>query len=150
MIPEQKNQLIPLPRPVALKNDSIDIFKQFAPEITFGDSFHDTAKGTVAHMKPPADSIERSGEPAMPRLLIFPRFDGQADTTLTPFSRARSFLKAVEYSFNYNLLGAEGFRRMDRLISACDCYNFTYPSLEEGLDGLTRLWEETRSAETSP
>ncbi|HEB96542.1 MAG TPA: HprK-related kinase A [Sedimenticola thiotaurini] len=150
LIPRVTERLVPIPRPVALKNDSIDILKHFAPEQVFGDSFHDTAKGTVAHMKPPAESIRRAGEPAPPRLLIFPRFAKDTEMKLEPLSRGRSFLKAVEYSFNYDFLGADGFRRMDRLISACDCYDFNYPSLEAGLDGLTRLWERTLAAETAP
>lgn len=141
LIPRDENCLIPVPRPVALKNNSIDLLKAFAPHAIFGDSFHDTAKGTVAHMKPSPESVQRSQEPALPGLLIFPRFDSQARATMTPVSKAQSFLKAVEHSFNYDYLGEDGFERMNRLISSCACFSFTYPSLEVGLEEFTRLWE---------
>ncbi len=141
LIPRRGDALVPVPRPVALKNDSIDIIKRFAPEQVFGDSFHDTAKGTVAHMKPPAESVYRAGDTATPRLLIFPRFQTDEKPELRPLSRGRAFLKAVEYAFNYDFLGTEGFRRMDRLISTCDCHTFSYPSLEAGIEGINELWE---------
>jgi len=150
LIPANDNILTPIPRPVALKNNSIDLIKSFAPNVVFGDSYHDTAKGTIAHMQPPANSIERADEPAAPRLLIFPLFDSNADVSMTRYSKTQSFLKAVEYSFNYDFLGPDGFNRMNRLITACNCYNFTYPSVEAGLDGLTRLWEETLSSGDKP
>ncbi|MET0106702.1 MAG: HprK-related kinase A [Sedimenticola sp.] len=149
LIPSGENTLIPVPRPISLKNNSIDILKAYAPEQVYGDSYHDTAKGTIAHMKPPVESIERAGEFATPRLLIFPHFDPESEISVSAFSKGQSFLKTVECSFNYDYLGADGFNRIKRLISSCDCYNFTYSSLEEGLNGVSDLWEKALSDKTN-
>ncbi|HHH38664.1 MAG TPA: HprK-related kinase A [Sedimenticola sp.] len=141
-IPETDNRLLPIPRPVSLKNSAIGLMKSFAPNEVFGDSFHDTAKGTVAHMRAPAASVQRATETARPRLVVFPRYDPASSPLMTPVTRPRAFLRLVEHAFNYDFLGVEGFRRMNRLLGGCDCYDFTYPSIEEGLAGLSTLWRE--------
>jgi hypothetical protein len=49
--------LVPLARPVSLKNQSIEIIQRFAPQAVFGPVTRDTVKGSVAHMRPPQDSV---------------------------------------------------------------------------------------------
>lgn len=142
LIPEGGNQIVPIPRPIALKNDSIELMKEFAPDETFGNSFHDTAKGTVAHMRPPKESVVRAGEPARPALVVFPKFEAGSSAGFEPVSQASAFLQMVEYAFNYDFLGIEGFRRMQRLIESSICYSFTYPSLEAALQGFERIWNK--------
>ena len=39
--------LLPLPRPIALKNESIDVIRAFAPDAYIGPSIPNTRKGTV-------------------------------------------------------------------------------------------------------
>jgi len=140
LIPEGEASLVPMPRPVALKNDSIDIMKAFAPKEVFGESFHDTAKGTVAHMRAPFDSVSRAAETAIPRFLVFPSFDPDADVQLERITRAAGFRKTVEYAFNYEFLGLEGVRRLQGFIGSCDCFTFRYSSLDSALDGFERIW----------
>lgn len=72
---DRKTGLIqPLPRPVSLKNQSIDVIRQFAPEAFINRASHDTAKGTVAHMRPPRDSVMNQHETARPGWVIFPKW----------------------------------------------------------------------------
>ena len=54
-----------IPRPIALKNGSIDVFREFAPDAVIGPSVYGTRKGTVAHVKAPAPSVEQQGIPAL-------------------------------------------------------------------------------------
>ena len=49
--------LVPLARPVNLKNESIEIIKKFSPQAIFSLKFADTNKGTVALMQPPVTSF---------------------------------------------------------------------------------------------
>ena len=44
-------QVVPLCRPVSLKNESIEVIRSFDPGAIFGPVSKDTHKGTVAHMK---------------------------------------------------------------------------------------------------
>jgi len=51
-------QLLPIPRPIALKNESIDVIARFAPTAGIGPRYPKTHKGTVAHLAPFAAHVE--------------------------------------------------------------------------------------------
>lgn len=131
--------LDPLPRPIPLKNRSIAIIREFSCQAILGPEFPKTRKGTVAHLKPSAESCERASEPATPAWIVFPRFCEGARAELTPVSPAYAFLKLATNAFNYEILGGEGFLRVGRLIRHCQHYNFVYGRLSEALDVLNSL-----------
>ncbi|QAU35384.1 HprK-related kinase A [Janthinobacterium sp. 17J80-10] len=131
--------VIPLPRPVSLKNASIDIMRDYAPDAVFSRKVSDTMKGTVAHMQAPADSVARAGEPARPGWVIFPRYEAGAGTRLTDTPKARAFMRAADNAFNYSLLGERGFASLAALIEASSCHEFTYSNLDEAIDTFNRL-----------
>jgi HprK-related kinase A len=126
-------RLIPLPRPISLKNASIDIMQRFQPDIVMSPAVSDTVKGTVAHVKAPADSVVRSQEAAAPGWVIFPQYLAGAATTLEPMPKSRGFMQVAESCFNYSLLGRNGFDTLAQVIQASDCYRFTYSVLEEAI-----------------
>lgn len=128
-----------LPRPVSLKNQSIDVIHQFDPEAFINRASHDTAKGTVAHMRPPKSSVQRQHEPARPGWVIFPKWVAGADTRLTPRSKAQTFMFLAQNAFNYSHLGADGFRVGTALIEQVGCYDFQYSQLQEAVAAFDRL-----------
>lgn len=137
---DRKTGLIqPLPRPVSLKNQSIDVIRQFAPATYINRPSHDTVKGTVAHMRPPRESVRRQHETARPGWVIFPQWEAGAPATLTPRSRAQTFMFLAQNAFNYSHLGADGFRVGAALIDQADCYDFRYSQLHEAVAAFDRL-----------
>lgn len=128
-----------LPRPVSLKNESIDIIRAFSEAAFINRPSHDTLKGTVAHLRPLRDSVLRQHEPARPGWVIFPRWQAGAATTLEPRSRAQTFMYLAENAFNYSHLGADGFRTGCQLIDQVDCHDFTYSRLDEAVALFERL-----------
>ncbi len=135
----------PLPRPVSLKNQSIDIIRQFDPDAYINRASHDTIKGTVAHMRPPRDSVLRQHEPARPGWVIFPKWEAGAPTALTPRSQAQTFMFLAQNAFNYSHLGADGFRVGTSLIDQVHCYDFHYSDLREAIAAFDRLAERRAS-----
>lgn len=131
--------LVPLPRPVSLKNASIDIIQSFAPKAIFNPPVFETIKGTVAHMRPPTDSVRRADEMAKPRWMILPRFEAGSATELTPLSKAQGLMQLAENAFNYSAHGKEGFATLGRLIDAVDCYTFRYSQLDEAIACFDKL-----------
>lgn len=131
--------LVPIPRPVSLKNASIDIIRQYEPSTIFSRKVHDTIKGTVAHMRPPADSIRRSEELAMPAWIIFPKYEAGAATTLVPMTQASGFMRVAENCFNYNLLGQAGFDNLAGLMDRCQCFDFSYSVIDEAIATFAAL-----------
>jgi HprK-related kinase A len=125
--------IVPVPRPISLKNRSIEIIAAFAPEAAFSPPVPDTLKGTVAHVRPPVDAVSRAGERAAPRWVVLPKFVANAPATLSPISRARAFMALVENTFNYSVHGHSAFSTLAALVDNCGCYEFTYGSLDDAI-----------------
>lgn len=128
-----------LPRPVSLKNQSIEVIRQFSPDAFVNRATHDTLKGTVAHMRPPKSSVRRQHETARPGWVIFPKWQADPGTVLTPRSRAQTFMFLAQNAFNYSHLGVEGFRVGTSLIERVGCYDFRYNQLTDAVDTFDRL-----------
>lgn len=139
LVSRKTGAIIPVPRPVSLKNRSIEVIRQYAPEVVISRASHDTAKGTVAHMKPPHSSLENAHVPARPAWIIFPRYVADAPPALVSRSKAQTFIEVAENAFNYSLLGAEGFRVLGELVDGCDCYRFSYSNLDDALEVFNAL-----------
>ena len=132
-------ELVPLGRPVNLKNESIEIIKGFAPQAIFSREFADTNKGTVALMQAPVTSVARSNELVKPACIIIPRYMPDATTYLEQESKGKMFMHVADSAFNYSLLGLTGFETLVKLIDRCDCYTFTYSKLQEAIATFDEL-----------
>ncbi|HRH81820.1 MAG TPA: HprK-related kinase A [Thiobacillaceae bacterium] len=139
LIDRDDGLLVPLARPVSLKNASIDVIRGFDPQAVLGDAAYDTHKGTVAHLKPSAESVLRMGEKAHPAFIVFPRWKAGAEARLTPHSKADAFMHAANHAFNYDLLGRLGYELNAGLIDACACHDFEYSRLADAVDVFTEL-----------
>lgn len=131
--------VIPLPRPVSLKNQSIDVIRSFAPDTVFSAAAHDTLKGTVAHLRAPHESIVRDREPALPAWVVFPKYQSEAPLKLTPLSRGQAYMRLADNTFNYSVLGLIAFRTLSDLVRRCDCYDFTYSELDDAIQTFDAL-----------
>jgi HprK-related kinase A len=131
--------LVPLSRPINLKNESINVIRQFQPDAVMTAPVQDTAKGTVALVRPPEDSVRRVGEPGIPAWIIFPRYCAGAEAAFVPFSKAHTVLKLAEQSFNYDLHGRRGFEAVTRLVDRCRCFDFGYGDLHQADHAFANL-----------
>jgi len=131
--------VLPSPRPVSLKNRSIDIMRDLAPSETFGPIAYDTMKGTVAHMRAPRASVARASEPARPGWIIFPKYIPDAPAQLVPRGKASSFMQLAENCFNQSVLGKSGFDALSEAIDRSDCYDFSYGHLAQALEVFAAL-----------
>jgi HprK-related kinase A len=136
----------PIARPISLKNASIDLIRGVAPDAAFGPCAIATHKGTVAHMRPPAESVRRADEPGWPRWIVMPQFAQGEALHLAPLPKARAFFNLAETSMNYEVLGDTGFRLMVRLIDDSDCYKLTLSSLDEAVAAMDQLSHRTLSS----
>ena len=141
MVSLQDGSVGALVRPVSLKNASLDVIRRFEPSAVFNRVSVGTSKGSVSHMRAPADHVARMCEPAQPRWVVFPRYVAGAAPQLTPRPRAASLLELGRNAFNYAMLGVPGFETLAELVSRCDCYDFQYSQLDDAVatfDGLLR------------
>lgn len=126
-------------RPVNLKNVSIDLIRQFAPQAQLTRPVPDTTKGTLALMKAPPESVARVMEPARPAWIMTPQYRAGAAPTLHELPKARMLLLLAEQAFNYDLHGRNGFEATADLVDGCACLEFEYSSLPEAVAYLDQL-----------
>ncbi len=138
--PDEIN-IVPMCRPVSLKNESIPIIQNFEPSATLGPLALDTSKGTVGHMRAPTDSIRRGHEEALPAWIVFPKYEADATAQLVKRHKASAFMQIAENTFNYSMLGLGGFNTISELVDRCDCYDFTYSSLDQAIATFQTLSE---------
>ena len=131
--------VVPLARPVSLKNSSISILQSYVPEAVMSDITLDTIKGSVAHMKVPDSHIEHMSVPSKPTWVIFPKYCSGAEAQLTAFSKAQTLVELARNSFNYALHGKNGFSTLSKLLEHCDCFTFEYSQLDDAVTTFDNL-----------
>jgi len=131
-----------LARPVSLKNRSIDVIRNHVPAALLSELAHDTAKGTVAHLKVPREHLARVHETARAAWVIFPRWVADSTPRLVPRGKADTLMEMSRNTFNIGLAGREGFHRLADVVTTSECFDFSYGRLDdaievfEGLPGL--------------
>lgn len=136
--------IVPLPRPISLKNASIDVMRNYLEAPVFSPAVGYTHKGTVAHLKPPFDSVARSAETARPAWIVFPKYAPGEAAVMTPLPRARAFMDLADNAFNFSLLGAAGFGAMADVVDRSDAFQFRYSVLDDAIAAFAQLAEPAR------
>lgn len=144
VIDPSSGQLIPIPRPVGLKNDSIEIMQDFLPDATFGPACKDTRKGTVAHMA--ASTLDCiNTEWVKPRWVVYPKYEAGSETSLQAHNKGDSLVQLASNSFNNQVMGRQGFDVLGNLIDLTDSFDFRYSQLEEAINAFDDLCDEVRA-----
>ena len=121
----------PIPRPVSLKNASIEIIRNFGEGVVLGDMVADTAKGNIAHMRPPKASVEAAGIPVAPFAVVFPTYRSDAKTEFVEITKGQTLMRLAENCFNYPVLGAVGFNCLADAVAQSRCHTVNYSDLNE-------------------
>lgn len=139
LISLSEGRIMGLARPISLKNESIDVIREFVPAATMSRVARDTVKGRVALLKAPAESIARVAEPARPAWIIFPKYVNGSPSILERKPKAATLIQIAENSFNYNIYGSRGFTVLADIVDTCACYTFTYADLDDTVKVFDRL-----------
>lgn len=128
------------PRLVSLKNAAIGVVEAVVDPVRFGPRLVNTPKGAIRHLVPRADAIARMDEPAIPALLLYPRFGFAA--TMRPVAASENFMRLTQASTNYVALGERGFRTLSRFVETVPAVAVDYSDGEAGIAEVERLWAE--------
>ena len=135
----RSGDLLPMLKPVALKNASIDVIRRFGPRAEIGPTFPAPRKGDGAPLA--LDGASGGGVPhsERPAVIVFPAWREGAALDLQPQVPEQAFTRLAFNSFNYGLLGRIGFDAVADLAGACPAYQLTYSRLEDAVETLRRL-----------
>jgi HprK-related kinase A len=141
--------IVPLPRPVSVKNASIDVLADFVPGLQFGSRVSETVKGVVAHFKAPSEAVARAGVRAIPAWVVMPKYVAGLPATLTPQPKARAFMGLIENAFNYDVFGADGFALLGSVIDRSACFTFEYGHLPEAIALFAELAQRPHTSNSA-
>lgn len=133
--------MLPHPRPISLKNASIDLVYAF-DGARIGRIYRDTRKGTLSHAACPAASVADAANAARVCWVVFPKFDASGTPTCEEISRVEAFSLISEQSFNRERMGEAGFDALCAMLTDARCFQISYGTTTDGLDlieGITRL-----------
>jgi HprK-related kinase A len=125
--------LLPLPKPIALKNRSIDVARARWPGATLGPVHHKTHKGDVAHLAMPARSLAMRDVPVRPSVVVLPRWSDGSAPLLRPVSPPEAIAQLTSNSFNADMLGVVGFDAIRAVVDACSCWALDYSELDDAI-----------------
>jgi len=126
------------PRLVSLKNAAIEVMRAALPDARFGPLLAGTPKGDIRHLVPDTRAVAQMDEPAVPALILFPRFGFEAaERGLGP---SEVFVRLTQASTNYVALGERGFDAMARLVREVPARAIDYPDAESALAQVETLW----------
>lgn len=129
-------------KPVALKNQSIDVIRNFEAQAQIGPLFPKTRKGTVAHLGAGAAAVAQCAVPAAPGGVILPKWVAGSSTRLEPMTPDAVFMALAYNAFNYTTLAAVGFDAAVGLARDCPGWTLVYSDLADALAAINRLWPE--------
>ena len=138
LLDPETGQVFAFPRLISLKNEAIDVAVSGLAAERLGPRLDGTAKGTIRHLVPAADAIARMHEPAMPALLLLPRYGFAFDQR--PVERGEAFARLTEASTNYVALDEAGFRALARFVNGVPALALDYPDSATVLAAVETLW----------
>jgi HprK-related kinase A len=129
-------------KPIALKNASIRVIREFFPGARIGPVFPKTRKGDVAHLGADGLAIAKRRETAKPGAVILPRWVAGSPTKLEAISSDRLFSALAFNAFNYSTLGAVGFDAVIHLVRNCAAWTLVYSDLADALAKIDAIWPQ--------
>jgi HprK-related kinase A len=138
LIDPESGELLPAPRPISLKNESIELIARRYPDVVYGAEGVDIDGARFVHARAPRASIERSQESSLPGWVVFPQYKAGAVTTLERVPKAHALMELAGHSFNYNYVPA-GYGALVELIRRTECWTLQYSDLDDVIDKMIRL-----------
>ena len=130
------NLVNPLYRPVSLKNNSIELVKQWFPEISCTETAKGTQKGDVALFNCMSWENHKKLEKAEIVGVVFPKYVPGEALTIYSLDKRQGFSQICANAFNYNIVGQQGFETVAAVIDASIQFEVHYSNLKEVSDFL--------------
>ncbi len=148
MVRPSDGQIQPHPRPICLKNASIDVIVRELPDAHFSKRYEGTTKGTVADVRAPREAIEKADETANPVLVVFPRYLPDEQTALKSIEKAQALMFLINHSVNYFTMLDSGFEALAAVVDGSDQYTLVYRDLVEAISLIEGLEPVSRGIES--
>jgi len=131
--------LMPYPRPVSLKEKSIDIVRDMVGDDWLTPKMTGTPKGDIAYYRARPSDIAAAHTPALCKLMLFPRFSEGATAQARALPKSETMMRLIPSSTNYHLLGAGSFKALADMVAGAEAYEIIYGNTEDSLKLVSSL-----------
>lgn len=135
-------QLYPYPRPISLKNESIEVMVEKLGAEVFSRPFLNTPKGTIRYLKAPPESLRNGQRPARLDLVVFPEYTPGVSAQMAEFEGSEAFAMLRSASVNSDRVGQDAFEAIATLTERCRFFHLQYDTLESAMEMVEALMEE--------
>ena len=132
-------ELVPYPRAISLKNQSIKVMKDWVSGVAddplghFTQEYEGTPKGTICYLRPPESSVAQMHKRTTPNVVILPIFDANAKPEIRPITKTMAFFRTVMSSANYGDIGIDAFNAISKIIENSAVCEIVYPTLADAV-----------------
>jgi hypothetical protein len=128
----------PYPKWLSIEPGSWEVLADLRPEL---DARFSPYVRDQWHVLPDSIRPGAAAEPCPARLIVSPRYEVGAPTTIEPISRAQAVLTLAENAFNFASHKAEGLHTLAEVVRGCECYRLTVGSHEAACDEVMHIVE---------
>ncbi len=125
--------VVPYPRPISLKNESVEIIDKLGGVGCVSIKLDGTPKGRLGYLPPNDAAIAGISNHKIPRAVIFPFYSPGATADRISHTNADAVMKLILSSSNYELMGERAFDALTSMGSKIKAFDIRYPDLASGV-----------------
>lgn len=142
IVDTEQLQLIPYPRPISLKNASIDVVRDIAGSDWISPVIEGSPKGSIAYRRARKSDLEGDQVRVPPKLILFPTFEKGSEPSMKKMETADTVMRLLESSTNYQIMGEAAFHAVNRIAKNAVAFEIQYGSSEAALKLFKAAREE--------
>ncbi|WP_428463336.1 HprK-related kinase A [Photobacterium kagoshimensis] len=160
LIDPESLQLYGLGRPINLKNQSVDLMRNYYAPSEFSSIIQDTHKGKIGLVKAPVvselsakdvrNTEKRSQLVAIPELLIFVNYDPSEPCYVEQVTQSHALTEIIQNSFNFGLLNQQGFTTAKKLVEQTKAIFIEYHNFQDCESVIKEYLNERSSSPSEP
>ncbi|MES2304233.1 MAG: hypothetical protein V4558_01925 [Gemmatimonadota bacterium] len=125
--------VVPMPGPITLKNESIELIRARGGPLVIGPTVHDPARGALAHVRP---AVRLPSDLRVDvRSLVFPTFGLDERLLFDRVTPPYTFQQLTLQSQNKHLLGIPGFRMLSR-VARIPAWKLQFNALSQAIEAV--------------
>jgi hypothetical protein len=129
----------PFPKPLSIEHGSWEALAAIRPQL---DARFARFTEDQWHVVPDAIRTGAVARSCPARLVVSPRFEPAATTTIERMSRAEGVLLLAQNAFNFPSHKLEGLHTLAAVVRECDCYRLTFGSLDAACDEIMSVVDQ--------
>ena len=131
----------PYPKPLSVDRGAWPLFPELEPDADLATDGYKADQWQV----PPADiRADALGQPCAIALIVFPKYEAGAETSVEPLGRAEALVELAKNTYKFDVQGAPALDVLAEIVRPADCYRLTSGDLDAAVAVVADLLTTSR------